>query len=56
MQVFSCINKTRRGEKGTKNTYVNVAFTDGEAELSSNAWCSAAEFPYTGQVVDITRL
>lgn len=53
---FRVLIKHVEEKKGTKNTYVNVAFTDGEAELSSNAWCSAAEFPYTGQVVDITRL
>lgn len=51
---FRVLIKHVEEKKGTKNTYVNVAFTDGEAELSSNAWCSAAEFPYTGQVVDIT--
>lgn len=50
---FRVLIKHVEEKKGTKSTYVNVAFTDGEAELSANAWCSAAEFPYTGQVVDI---
>lgn len=51
---FRILIKHVEEKKGTKNTYVNVTFTDGETELSANAWCPASEFPYTGQIVDIT--
>lgn len=51
---FRILIKHVEEKKGTKNTYVNVTFTDGETELSANVWCPASEFPYTGQIVDIT--
>lgn len=51
---FRVLIKHVEEKKGTKNIYVNVTFTDGEAELSANAWCPASEFPCAGQIADIT--
>lgn len=41
-------------QKQGKSVYINVVFTDGEAEMSANCWLTAADFPYEGKVVDLT--
>lgn len=53
-KAFRVLIKRVEEKKGNRNVYSNVIFTDGEAEMSTNAWVSAAEFPYEGKVVDLT--
>lgn len=54
VKVFRVLIKHVEEKKGSRNVYSNVVFTDGEAEMASNIWVSAAKFPYEGKVVDLT--
>ena len=53
-KIFRVLIKRVEEKTGAKNTYVNVAFTDGDTEMTANSWCTAADFPYAGKVVDLT--
>lgn len=52
-KTFRVLIKRVEEKQGTRSTYINVVFTDGEAEMAANAWLTAADFPYEGKVTDL---